>query len=135
MDTDAGELTCKEFVEVVTGYLDGALPPSALADVEAHLVGCPGCRAYLDQMRQTVRGVAALRDPAVDPSARVRLLRAFRSRARADRARPEHSPRATPSGPPTSARFRRTRSLHARHSPAQDAHGRPGPGCAARCVV
>jgi len=49
-------LTCKEFVEVITAYLDGTLPPTEVARVDGHLAGCAGCRAYLSQMRQTIMG-------------------------------------------------------------------------------
>jgi anti-sigma factor RsiW len=75
-------LTCKEFAEVITEYLDGTLPPAERARVEAHLVGCRGCRAYLSQMRQTLRVVGTLRDQPDEPLAdetRRRLLDAFRA--------------------------------------------------------
>jgi anti-sigma factor RsiW len=76
-------LTCKEFVEVITAYLDGALAPAEAARVDQHLAGCAGCRAYLSQMRQTVRVAGALgarpAAPAADETKR-RLLEAFRAR-------------------------------------------------------
>ena len=48
-------LACAEIVELVTDYLDGALPPDARARVEEHLAGCDGCAEYLDQIMQTAR--------------------------------------------------------------------------------
>ena len=75
-------LACKEFVEVITEYLDGTLPPPERARVEAHLPGCRGCRAYLGQMRQTIRLVGALGDQPDEPVAdetKRRLLDAFRA--------------------------------------------------------
>jgi anti-sigma factor RsiW len=76
-------LTCKEFVEVITEYLDGTLPPAERARVEAHLPGCRGCRAYLSQMRQTIRVVGTLGAPPAEPvpdETKRRLLDAFRAR-------------------------------------------------------
>lgn len=49
------DLTCRELVELVTDYLDGALSPDDRARFEVHLSECEGCRAYLEQMRMTVR--------------------------------------------------------------------------------
>ena len=48
------ELTCRELVELVTDYFDGALPGSERARFEAHLDTCEPCRTYLAQMRTTI---------------------------------------------------------------------------------
>ena len=74
-------LRCKEFVEVITEYLDGTLPPAQVARVDQHLERCHGCRAYLGQMRQTIKAAGALRDQPGEPvpdETKQRLLRAFR---------------------------------------------------------
>ena len=73
------ELTCQELVELVTAYLDGALPDEQLRLFEAHLAGCGGCRRYLDQMRTTIELTGRLEEESLDPSARDALLEAFRS--------------------------------------------------------
>ena len=74
MDPD---IACRELVELVTDYLEGALPAEERARVDAHLEECPGCRAYVAQMEVTlrvVRDTAALeRRPEV-----AGLLAAFR---------------------------------------------------------
>ena len=44
-------LVCREFVELVTDYLDGALPPEQRERFEAHLAECEGCTGYLEDMR------------------------------------------------------------------------------------
>jgi anti-sigma factor RsiW len=49
------DLACRELVELVTEYLDGALDVSTRARLEAHLAECGGCERYLEQLRQTVR--------------------------------------------------------------------------------
>jgi anti-sigma factor (TIGR02949 family) len=59
-DTAAGELACVEVVEIVTAYLEGALPAAEAQRLERHLDTCPGCTEYLEQLRAvagSLRGV------------------------------------------------------------------------------
>lgn len=72
------ELSCRELVEIVTEYLEGALAPGERARVERHLGDCEGCTVYVDQMRETVRLTGRLREQDLEPAARETLLRAFR---------------------------------------------------------
>jgi predicted anti-sigma-YlaC factor YlaD len=72
------ELTCQELVELVTDYLEMALPEGEMARFEEHLAGCRGCRQYLDQMRTTIRLVGRLREVDLSPPARDELLALFR---------------------------------------------------------
>lgn len=69
----------RELVELVTEYLDGALPETERARFEAHVVDCPYCGIYLEQMRQTIRLVGRLSKEQIDPEATVELLRRFRA--------------------------------------------------------
>ncbi len=75
----ADDLTCKELVELVTDYLEGALRGAARARFESHLEICEGCATYVEQMRQTIRVVGRLDEDSIDPAVRERLLDAFRS--------------------------------------------------------
>jgi predicted anti-sigma-YlaC factor YlaD len=55
-------LTCRDFVESVTSYLDKALATSAEAEFVEHLSNCPGCGRYFRQLQyvmRTLRGGAA----------------------------------------------------------------------------
>jgi anti-sigma factor RsiW len=72
------ELSCKELVELVTDYLEDALPLAERARVDEHLVGCPFCRVYMEQMRATIRAVGHLPEANVSPEALQSLLEAFR---------------------------------------------------------
>jgi anti-sigma factor RsiW len=72
------ELTCRELVELVTAYLEGVLPQGERARFEAHLATCRGCRAYLEQMRQTIRLAGTLTEVTISPEAREELLELFR---------------------------------------------------------
>jgi predicted anti-sigma-YlaC factor YlaD len=71
-------MTCKELVELVTEYLEAALPPEERARFEAHLSRCAGCQNYFDQMQQTLRLTGRLTEEALSPPARDELLRIFR---------------------------------------------------------
>ena len=56
------EVTCQQFVELVTDYFEGALAPRMLSQVEEHLVMCDWCVAYVAQMQTTVDSLANLKD-------------------------------------------------------------------------
>ena len=48
-------IPCQEVVELVTDYLEDALPAADRRRLEAHLADCPHCTEYLAQMRATIR--------------------------------------------------------------------------------
>jgi anti-sigma factor RsiW len=72
------ELSCQELVELVTDYLEGAMPPELRLRFESHVERCGGCRTYLEEMRQTIRATGSLTVEAVTPEAERALLEAFR---------------------------------------------------------
>jgi anti-sigma factor RsiW len=63
----APRLTCRDLVELLSDYLDGALPASERARVAAHLDVCPDCIAYLAQLRTTIGALCRLRQDDADP--------------------------------------------------------------------
>jgi anti-sigma factor RsiW len=71
-------LTCRELVELVTDYLEGALPEAQRSRFEAHIAGCGNCAAYLHQMRETVTLLGRLPAEALSVQAEVELRAAFR---------------------------------------------------------
>ncbi len=74
----AEQLSCQELVELVTDYLEGALPPDARAMFEEHIGRCTGCHEYVRQMRTTIELTGSLTPEDVPPDAVERLLDAFR---------------------------------------------------------
>lgn len=74
-----GPITCQEIVEIVTEYLEGALPAGERARFEQHLLACDGCAGYLDQMRQTIRLMGKLNEESLAPAQIASLLVAFRT--------------------------------------------------------
>jgi anti-sigma factor RsiW len=51
-------VTCREGIAVLADYLEGAMSPELLQELEEHLRGCRACRAYLATYRKT-RSLAA----------------------------------------------------------------------------
>ena len=64
-DLPVDEVTCQQFVELVTEYFEGALEPRTLSQVEEHLAMCDWCDTYLEQMQATI---ASLRELGEDSS-------------------------------------------------------------------
>jgi anti-sigma factor RsiW len=72
------DLSCRQLVELVTDYLERALPPGERLRFEGHLAICSGCAAYLRQLDVTRRAVGRLTEASLPGDAREELLRAFR---------------------------------------------------------
>ena len=77
MRPHAPEITCRQLIELVTNYFEDALSPSDRVRFEAHVAGCPGCDAYLGQMRTALEVVGATAGLEARPEVSA-LLRAFR---------------------------------------------------------
>ena len=71
-------LTCQELVELVTEYFEGALSPDDRSRFEEHVMSCPPCRAYLEQMQDTLRLLGSIPEETVSPEAEEALVSAFR---------------------------------------------------------
>jgi anti-sigma factor RsiW len=72
------EMPCQELVEVITDYLEGALPEEDRIRFEEHLKGCPHCREYVAQFERTIRAVGVVRESELEPEVRAGLMEAFR---------------------------------------------------------
>jgi anti-sigma factor RsiW len=73
------QLSCQEVVELVTDYLEGALPVDERQRFEEHLARCTGCRRYVEQMRTTLSLTGELSSETLTPEAEQALLDAFRT--------------------------------------------------------
>lgn len=74
-----GELTCQEFVELVTDYLEDSLDQQTRARFEDHLIDCPDCPVYLRQMEEIVGAAGIIREEDVSPEVRDVLMSRFRT--------------------------------------------------------
>ena len=79
MEADVVQLSCQELVELVTDYLEGALPEEERVRFEQHIGPCDGCRAYVEQMRTTIALVGRVTPAELTPDAEAALLDAFRN--------------------------------------------------------
>jgi anti-sigma factor RsiW len=76
VSADVEHLTCRDFVELLTDYLEDAVDPCERAEIERHIVICRGCSNYVEQMRSTIDVLGRVADGgAVDSD---RLLSMFR---------------------------------------------------------
>jgi anti-sigma factor RsiW len=70
-------LTCREVVELVTNYFEGALSRRDRRRFEAHIAACDGCTSYLEQMRLTMEALGRVHESSISPAAREELTSAF----------------------------------------------------------
>ena len=76
------DLACREFVAVITAYLEGALPAEDADLVRAHLELCTGCSEYLAQMRATIEHLGHVPVDSLSEQARDDIVAAFRAALR-----------------------------------------------------
>lgn len=72
------ELSCQELVELVTDYIENALPDELRRRFDDHIAHCSGCQTYFEQMRLTIRATGTLTPDSLSPEAESALLDAFR---------------------------------------------------------
>jgi anti-sigma factor RsiW len=71
-------MTCREVVELMTDYLEGALTAADRVRFEEHIAACAGCTGYLEQLRASLRVLGALAEVPVPEPQRRELVAAFR---------------------------------------------------------
>jgi anti-sigma factor RsiW len=71
-------MVCRQAVDLVTDYLEGALSERDRARFEAHLADCPHCSRYLEQMRLTIAAVGRIDPGAMAPEVRDELVALYR---------------------------------------------------------
>jgi anti-sigma factor RsiW len=76
--TELPEMPCRELVEVITDYLEGALTESDRLRMEEHLAECDACRDYVEQFRQTIALAGRVEPARLSDATRNELLSAFR---------------------------------------------------------
>ena len=70
-------MTCAEFVELVSAYLEGELDADTELRFVEHMALCKGCEVYLDQFRLTIDRLGSLPPESLSEPARTNLLTAF----------------------------------------------------------
>jgi anti-sigma factor RsiW len=72
------QIVCRDLLELISSYLDDALPADVQAGVEAHLALCDGCSTVLEEFRMTIAMTGRLTEEQITPVQRDVLLAAFR---------------------------------------------------------
>jgi anti-sigma factor RsiW len=72
------DIACREVVQILTDFLEGALDEQARTRVEQHLVLCLGCSEYLRQFRATIGVTRRLSEQDIPERLKENLLDAFR---------------------------------------------------------
>ena len=78
MNSGLPEMPCQELVEVITDYLESAMPERDRIRFEEHLALCDDCREYVAQLERTRQLVGVIREQQLDPEVREGLVEAFR---------------------------------------------------------
>ena len=74
-----GGVTCQEFTEAITDYVEGRLSFRQWLRFQMHLGICVGCRRYLRQMKYTIHTLGKLPHQPVPPDVKEELLERFRN--------------------------------------------------------
>jgi anti-sigma factor RsiW len=53
-------IVCQQWTELITDYLEGALPRGLVKAINRHLSACPHCTEYLAQMQRTIEITGSL---------------------------------------------------------------------------
>lgn len=81
------EIECRQIAELLGDYLDGSLPKRTAELLEWHIEGCAPCVAFINTYRGTIRATRSLKDVAVPPELKKRLLAVLRAEPSVDRPR------------------------------------------------
>lgn len=72
-------LTCQQLTELVTEYLEGRMSFWRRAQFQMHLGMCRHCRAYVHQMKTTVRTLGSLPRTEMPADIKAELMRRLSS--------------------------------------------------------
>jgi anti-sigma factor RsiW len=72
------DIVCQQAVELVTDYLEDALPRSGRRRFERHLAGCPHCTEYLAQIRATINLAGRVTPDDLTPQMQDEFIALFR---------------------------------------------------------
>jgi anti-sigma factor RsiW len=72
-------LVCRDAVQLVTDYLEGALTRAERSRFEAHVAACPHCAEYLAQIRTTIALTGRVEPESLAPEVQDELIALYRS--------------------------------------------------------
>jgi anti-sigma factor RsiW len=69
-------LTCKEFLQELTDYLDSTVDVELRRKLESHISECPNCFVILDTTQKTIRVYKGMQPQEIPEEVHVRLMKA-----------------------------------------------------------
>ncbi len=72
------DITCRRAVELITDYLDDALPARRRADLERHLSVCMHCPEYIAQLKATIAATGRVDADQLSPEMKQTLIQLYR---------------------------------------------------------
>ena len=90
-------LTCKQFLQELSDFLDESIDPGLRSEIERHVNECPNCWVVCDTTRRTLKVFKGMEAQAVPASVQQRLLCALQKKM-AEKKRKQSSPSAPPPG-------------------------------------
>lgn len=71
------KITCQNFLEEMSDYIDGSLEEQIRISIEAHLAKCPNCWVVFDETRKTVEIFQSMECKPLPEEVKDRLLAAL----------------------------------------------------------
>lgn len=69
-------LTCKEFLQELSDYLDATVDVELRQRLEAHITECPNCFVIFDTTRRTIQVYKGMQPQALPEDVEARLMKA-----------------------------------------------------------
>ena len=75
-------LTCKQFFEELTDYLDDKIDAQLRLKLEQHLSDCPNCWVICDTTKKTIKVYKGMEPCTIPPEVHTRLMAALEKKAK-----------------------------------------------------
>lgn len=69
-------LTCKEFLDELSEYLDGNIGEEVRKELDGHLTECPNCFVIVDTTKKTLQVYRGMEPKPLSPDLHDRLMKA-----------------------------------------------------------
>jgi anti-sigma factor (TIGR02949 family) len=79
-------LTCKEFLQELTDYLDSTVDAELRIKLERHINECPNCFVILDTTQKTIKVYKGFEAQEIPEEVQVRLMKAVERKCAATKA-------------------------------------------------
>ncbi len=84
-------LTCKQFLEELSDYLDESLDPQQRSELQKHVNECPNCWVVCDTTEKTLKVFKGCEAQPVPAAIEARLMEAIQRKCKTKRAAAENT--------------------------------------------